>query len=56
MKTFAIFLLSKETFMIRTRSILESYFRKRLSKENFLLCHYLNALIELRLYVPLDAN
>ena len=45
MKTFAIFLHSKETFTIRTRSILESffasYFRKRLSKENFLVCHYL---------------
>jgi len=43
MKTFAIFLLSKETFAIRTCSILESFFRKLLSKENFLVCHYLKA-------------
>jgi len=49
MKTFAIFLLSKETLTIRTCSILESFFRKllskatfeRKSKENFLVCHYL---------------
>jgi len=50
-KTFASFLLSKETFTIRTCSILESFFRKllskatferKLSKENFLVCHYLN--------------
>jgi len=41
MKTFAIFLLSKETFTIRTCSILESFFCKLLSKENFLVCHYL---------------
>jgi len=39
MKTFAVFLLSKETFTIRTCSILESFFGKRLSKENFLVCH-----------------
>jgi len=32
MKTFSIFLLSKETFTIRTCSILESFFRKLLSK------------------------
>jgi len=35
MKTFAIFLLSKETFTIRTCSILESFFRKLLSKATF---------------------
>ena len=35
MKTFAIFLLSKETFAIRTCSILESFFRKLLSKATF---------------------
>ena len=34
-KTFAIFLLSKETFTIRTCSILESFFRKLLSKATF---------------------
>ena len=32
MKTFAIFFLSKETFTIRTCSILDSFFRKLLSK------------------------
>jgi len=32
MKTFAIFLISKETFTIRTCPILESFFRKLLSK------------------------
>jgi len=32
MKTFAVFLLSKETFMIKTCSILESFFRKLLLK------------------------
>ena len=35
MKTFAIFLLSKETFTIKTCSILESFFRKLLSKATF---------------------
>jgi len=35
MKTFEIFLLSKETFTIRTCSILESFFRKLLSKATF---------------------
>jgi len=35
MKTFAIFLLSKETFTIRTCSILESFFRELLSKATF---------------------
>ena len=35
MKTFATFLLSKETFTIRTCSILESLFRKLLSKVTF---------------------
>jgi len=35
MKTFAIFVLSKETFTIRTCSILESFFRKLLSKAIF---------------------
>jgi len=35
MKTFAFFLLSKETFRIRTCSILESFFRKLLSKATF---------------------
>jgi len=35
MKTFAIFLLSKEPFTIRTCSILESFFRKLLSKATF---------------------
>jgi len=35
MKIFAIFLLSKETFTIRTCSILESLFRKLLSKATF---------------------
>jgi len=35
MKTFAIFLLSKETFSIRTCSILVSFFRKLLSKVTF---------------------
>ena len=35
MKTFAVFLLSKETFTIRTCSILESFFRKLLSKVTF---------------------
>jgi len=35
MKTFAIFLLSKETFTIRTCSILASLFRKLLSKATF---------------------
>jgi len=35
MKTFAIFLLSKGTFTIRTCSILESCFRKLLSKATF---------------------
>jgi len=35
MKTFAIFLLSKETFTIRTCSILESFFRKLVSKATF---------------------
>jgi len=35
MKTFAIFLLSKETLRIRTCSILESFFRKLLSKATF---------------------
>ena len=35
MKTFAIFLLSKETFTIRTCSVLESFFRKLLSKATF---------------------
>jgi len=35
MKTFAIFLLSKETFTTRTCSILESFFRKLLSKATF---------------------
>ena len=43
MKTFAIFLLLKETFTIRTCSVLESFFRKLLSKENFLVCHYLKS-------------
>jgi len=38
-ENFAIFLLSKETFTIRTCSILQSFFRKLLSKENFLVCH-----------------
>jgi len=32
MKTFAVFLLSKESFTIRTCSILASFFRKLLSK------------------------
>jgi len=35
MKTFAIFLLLKETFTIRTCSILESFFRKLHSKATF---------------------
>ena len=35
MKTFAIFLLSKENFMIRTCSVLASFFRKLLSKASF---------------------
>ena len=35
MKTFAIFLLLKETFTIRTCSILESFFRKLLLKATF---------------------
>jgi len=35
MKTFAIFLLSKETFAIGTCSILASFFRKLLSKATF---------------------
>jgi len=35
MKTFAIFLLSEETFTIRTCSVLESFFRKLLSKATF---------------------
>jgi len=35
MKTFAIFLLSKENFRIRACSILESFFRKLLSKATF---------------------
>jgi len=35
MQSFAIFLLSKETFTIRTCSILESFFRKLLSKATF---------------------
>jgi len=35
MKTFAIFLLSKETFTITTCSILERFFRKLLSKATF---------------------
>jgi len=35
MKTFAIFLLSKETFTTRTCSILEIFFRKLLSKATF---------------------
>jgi len=35
MKTFTIFLLSKKTFTIRTFSILESFFRKLLSKATF---------------------
>jgi len=35
MKTFAIFLLSKETLTIRTCSILESFFRKLLSQVTF---------------------
>jgi len=35
MKTFASFLLSKETFTIRTCSILESFFCKLLSKATF---------------------
>jgi len=35
MKTFAIFLLSKETFTIGTCCILESFFRKLLSKATF---------------------
>jgi len=35
MKTFAIFLLSKETFTIRTCPILASFFRKLLSKATF---------------------
>ena len=34
-ETFAIFLLSKETFTIRTCSILASFFRKLLSKATF---------------------
>jgi len=34
-KTFAIFLLSKETFTIRTCSILASFFPKWLSKATF---------------------
>jgi len=34
-KTLAVFLLSKETFTIRTCSILESFFRKLLSKVTF---------------------
>jgi len=63
-KTFSIFLLSKETFRIRTCSILESYFRKLLSKATFerklssvsikrlltyLLTYYLNSYIFSRL-------
>jgi len=46
MKTFAIFLLSKNK-LSRLEHVLflqvsfASYFRKRLSKENFLVCHYL---------------
>ena len=35
MKTFAVFLLSKQTFTIRTCSILASFFRKLLSKATF---------------------
>jgi len=35
MKTFALFLLSKETFTIRTRSVLASFFRELLSKATF---------------------
>ena len=35
MKTFAVFLLSKETFTIRTCAVLESFFRKLLSKATF---------------------
>ena len=35
MKTFAIFLLSKETFTVRTCSVLASFFRKLLSKATF---------------------
>jgi len=35
MKTFVIFLLSKETFTIRTCSILASFFHKLLSKATF---------------------
>jgi len=53
MKTFAIFLLSKQTFTIRTCSILEKFFRKLLSKatwkENFLVCHYLKSVTNLQL-------
>jgi len=35
MKTFAVFLLSEETFTVRTCSVLESFFRKFLSKATF---------------------
>jgi len=35
MKTFAILILSKEIFRIRTCSILESFFRKLLLKATF---------------------
>jgi len=35
MKTFAVFLLSKETFTIRTCPVPESFFRKLLSKATF---------------------
>jgi len=35
MKTFAVFLLSKETFRIRTYSVLESFSRKLVSKATF---------------------
>jgi len=50
MKALAIFLLSNETFRIRTHVLFSrvsftSYFRKRLSKENFLVCHYLNCAV-----------
>ena len=53
MKAFAIFLLSKETFTIRTCSILASFFRKLLSKATFkrklLVCHYLYIMVLVRM-------
>ena len=41
MKTFTIFLLSRLEHDLFSQVPFASYFQKRLSKQNFILCHYL---------------